>query len=137
MRVAHLLALSFASCSLLVLAPVARAQSSTSSANAIEAVPENAEVQDGSARVLHAKVVELFHSGQYGQIDSLAQELRSQRVRFRGGAWQLNVLYGAIDSPGSMTATDADWQALLTKLQQWITADQQTPRQGSHWRGAT
>jgi len=127
MRVAHLLALLFTSCSLLILAPVARAQSSASSADAVEAVPENSEVQDGSARVLHAKVVELFQSGQYGQIDTLAQELRSQRVRFRGGAWQLNVLYGAIDSPGSMTETDADWQALLTRLQQWITGDQQAP----------
>ena len=128
MRGARSLALLFASCSLLTLAfPIAKAQLPAPGAIAEEATPESSEVQEGGARVLHAQIVELFQSGQNGQLDALAQQLRSQRARFRGGAWQLNVLYGAIDSPGSMTETDADWQALITKLQGWIASDQGSP----------
>jgi hypothetical protein len=127
MRCARSLGLLFTCCSLLTLAPsVVQAQSPGPGAIAPEA-PESSEVQDESARALHAQIVELFQSRQYGQIDALAQQLRSQRVRFRGGAWQLTVLYGAIRSPGSMTATDADWQALIAKLQGWIASDQGAP----------
>jgi hypothetical protein len=107
--------------------PIALGQASAPGVIAQEPAPESSEVQDSSARLLHAQVLDLFQSGQYGQIEALGQQLRTQRLRFRGGAWQLIVLYGAIDSPGSMTATDADWQALLTKLQNWIASDQASP----------
>lgn len=89
--------------------------------------PESSEVQDNSARDLHAQVLELFQNGQYGQIDALAEQLRTQRTRFHGGGWQLNTLYTAIDSPGAMTSTDADWQALIAKLQNWIDSDKSSP----------
>ena len=128
MRVARKLAMLFTSTFVLAVSPfAARTQQPASGAIAQEAIPEDSEVQSGSARVLHAQVLGLFESGQYGQIDALAQQLRAQRLRFRGGAWQLNVVYGAINSPGSLTETDAAWQGLITKLQSWITSDQGSP----------
>ena len=105
----------------------ATARASSGGVIAQEAAPESSEVQDNSARVLHAQVLSLLQTGQYAEIDSLAQQLRSQRTRFRGGAWQLNVLYGAVDNPGSMTATDADWEARITKLKDWIASDKSSP----------
>ncbi len=127
MRVSSVLAPLLTTTLLLTLPEMAGSQAGSPATIAQETAPESSEVQDGSARVLHAQVLGLFESGQFGQIDALAQQLRSQRVRFRGGAWQLNVLYGAIDSPGSMTETDVDWQALIAKLQAWIASDQGSP----------
>ncbi len=127
MRVARWLALLVSPASFLTCALVVGAQSSSPGEIASSPIPENPEVQDVSARVLRARVLELFQGSQYGQIDALAQQLRSERTRFRGGAWQINVLYEAINSPGSMTASDADWQALITKLQGWVAANQQSP----------
>ena len=92
-----------------------------------ESIPESAEVSDESARALRAQVLNLFQTEQYGPLSDLAQQLRLQRTRFRGGAWQLKVLYGVIDSPGSVTATDAEWDALLKKLQGWMAADPASP----------
>jgi hypothetical protein len=126
MRRACSVVLLSASCTLLAWSPsITRAQ--TPAANAQQPPPESPEVQNGTARVLQAQVLQLFQSGQYTQIDALAQQLRSQKTRFRGGAWQLNSLYEAINSPGSITATDADWQAHITKLQGWIASAPQSP----------
>jgi hypothetical protein len=46
--------------------------------------------------------------------------LRSQKLRFKGGAWRLNTFYRTIASPGSLTSTDAEWQSRIAKLEQWI-----------------
>lgn len=134
MRAARLFAVPFTSRCLLALSfcfaispLIVKAQSAAADATLQYSAPESSEVQDGSARLLHAQVLQLFQTGQYGEIDALAQQLRTQRTRFRGGAWQLNVLYGAIDSPGSMTATDAGWQDLIARLQGWIDSDKQSP----------
>ena len=122
----------FAYLSLALLWPATiRAQADApAGAPGAEAAPESMEVQDTSARALRAQVLGLFESGQYGQLDALAQQLRTQKLRFRGGAWQLNVLYGVISSPGSTTSTDAEWEAHIGKLQQWIAASptSATPR---------
>jgi hypothetical protein len=128
MKVAVALALEVIAGLLLGLSsPCLQAQTPTVGNIAQESQPESSEVQDTSARLLHAQVLEMFKNEQYGQIDALAQQLRTQRMRFRGGAWQLNVVYGAINSPGSMTATYAEWQTLIAQLQQWIAADQGSP----------
>jgi len=89
--------------------------------------PESPEVQNDSVRTLQPKVWELFKNGQYAQIDALAQQLRSQKTRFRGGNWELNYLYQVINTPGSVTATDAEWQALIDKLQSWIASNPKSP----------
>ena len=128
MRVVQKFALLFTSMLCLVVSPcLGRTQQPGAQAIAQTAMPDDAEVQGGSARVLHAQILELFVNRQYGQIDAIAQQLRSQRLRFRGGAWQVNVVYGAIHSPGSMTETDAAWQALIAKLHSWIAADPGSP----------
>lgn len=117
-------ACSFALLVAVVTLPV-RAQ--TQSATAPPPTPESPEVQPGTARALQAHVLDLFQNNQFSQIDALAQQLRTQHTRFRGGNWQLNFLYQVINSPGGVTATDADWQALITKLQSWIAANPQSP----------
>ena len=128
MRVAaRWLGLLFVSQSFLCAPSASMAQASGDSSVSQEAAPESSEVQDGSARLLRAQILGLFQSGQFGQIDAFAQQLRAQRTRFRGGAWQLNVLYGSINSPGSMTKTDSEWQTLINRLQGWIASDQASP----------
>ena len=126
MRRACSVALLSASFTLLAYSPSVVAASARAS-NTQQPTPESPEVQSGTSITLHAQVLQLFQSGQYTEIDALAQQLRSQKTRFRGGAWQLNFLYQAINSPGSMTATDADWQAVISKLQSWIASNPQSP----------
>ena len=118
---------SLINCSLFLLSSIGLAQVPTPGAVTPEALPDSSEVQDGNARLLRGQVLALFETSQYGQIDALAQQLRSQRLRFRGGAWKLTVLYGVINSPGSTTATDAEWQAHMERLQSWIATDQSSP----------
>ena len=120
--------LFFALCSLFLLrSSTICAQESGGNATALVSTAESPEVQDAHARVLHAQVLQMFQDGQLGASDALAQQLRSGRLRFRGGAWQLNALYGAIDTPGSMTETDASWQAFIKKLQDWSATEPGSP----------
>lgn len=114
-------------CSLVLLFAVTLFAGAQTPTTTQQPAPESPEVQPGTARALQAHVFDLFQSGQYAQIDALAQQLRTQHTRLRGGNWQLNFLYQVINSPGAVTATDADWQALIAKLQSWIASNPQSP----------
>jgi len=69
----------------------------------------------------------LFDKGAYSELDALAAQVRSQKLRFKGGAWRLCVLYRTLGTPGSLTATDAEWQNRIAKLGQWIEASPTSP----------
>jgi len=87
----------------------------------------NAEAADTHERAFRRHVSELFRQGQYAELEALAYRLQSQQLRFRGGAWQLNEFYGLISYPGSLTATDAEWQARIAKLGEWAKAYPASP----------
>ncbi len=77
------------------------------------------EATDTGVRTFRVHIHELFNQGEYSELESIAARLQSQRLRFRGGAWQLRVFYSMISYPPSLTATDAEWQAQIAKLEQW------------------
>ena len=91
------------------------------------AQPESAEVQDTNVRAFRAQVSSLYESASYAQLDALAQQLRTEKLRFRGGVWQLNVFYTTISFPGPLTSTDAEWEAQIARLQQWMQASPNSP----------
>jgi hypothetical protein len=72
----------------------------------------------------------LFNEGKFAQLEAIADAARSQKSRFPGGAWKLHVFYEAIQQPGTLTATDAAWNAHLARLQSWSAAlpESSTPR---------
>ena len=88
------------------------------------------EAADANMRTFRVHVHELFNQGAYSELEAVAGRLQSQRLRFRGGAWQLRVFYSMISYPPSLTATDAEWQAQIAKLEQWakIYPDSPVPR---------
>jgi hypothetical protein len=86
-----------------------------------------ADASDGRMRAFRANLVALFDQGKYSDLDAIAEQAREQRLRFKGGAWRLHVFYGTVSYPGSLTATDAAWQAHFAKLQQWIAARPESP----------
>jgi Domain of unknown function (DUF4034) len=91
---------------------------------------EGSDVDSQSAAVFQTTVRNLFNEGKFAQLEEIADAARSQKSRFPGGAWKLHSFYGVVQGPGSLTATDAVWNAHMQRLQSWIDfkPDSSTPR---------
>jgi hypothetical protein len=91
---------------------------------------EDADADSQPASVFHTTVRNLFDEDKFAQLEAIANDVRSQESRFSGGAWKLHSFYGAVKTPGSLTATDAAWNAHIERLQRWIAfaPDSSTPR---------
>jgi Domain of unknown function (DUF4034) len=61
----------------------------------------------------------LFNQGSWTELETIADQLRSQRLRLEGGNWQLHSFYATISPAGPQTATDAAWEAQIAKLKEW------------------
>jgi hypothetical protein len=75
--------------------------------------------QDATMRAARVGWRQLFDSGNWAELDAVANQLRSQRLRFQGGAWQLSAFYNTVGPAGPQSATDAAWDAQIAKLQEW------------------
>jgi hypothetical protein len=131
MRFRHLAGMAVA-----VAALVASAQESAKTqaapspdglSNPEAASDDSADLSDTNVRAFRVHVRDLFNRDAYAELDTLAGQLRSQRLRFKGGAWQLNTFYKTVGSPGSLTATDAEWESRIAKLEQWIKVSPASP----------
>ena len=71
-------------------------------------------------RTLRLKWRESFDNQSWAKLDSLADRLRSRRLRFQGGGWQLHVLYTILSTTASEDPTDERWEAQIAALQEWI-----------------
>ena len=69
----------------------------------------------------------LFKSRSWAKLDALAERLRSQRLRFQGGGWQLHVLYYVVLVADSPYQTDADWERRIAALKDWSRAFPASP----------
>jgi Domain of unknown function (DUF4034) len=72
------------------------------------------------ANAFRTTVRNLFNEEKFDELDELAGNVRAQKSRFLGGGWKLNALYSVLQGPGSLTATDAVWNAHIESLQRWI-----------------
>jgi hypothetical protein len=80
---------------------------------------DSVDPTDTHVRPFRVQIASLFDKGSYSELDALANQLRSQKLRFKGGAWRLNTFYRTLASQGSLTSTDAEWQARIARLEQW------------------
>lgn len=80
------------------------------------------DIDSQPIRAFRTKVRNLFNDEKFEQLEEIAGSVRSQKERFRGGAWRLMVFYRTVQGPGSLTSTDAAWDAHIERLQRWITA---------------
>lgn len=98
------------------------AMASACSAVGAQSLPSraaNAVTSAAAERTLRLQWADLFYNRQWTELDSLAEKLRSQRLRFQGGGWQLHVLY-CILSTGCLTdQSDAAWESRIAALQDW------------------
>jgi hypothetical protein len=78
------------------------------------------EADSQPAHAFRITVRNLFNEESFDQLDEIAGNVRAQKSRFTGGAWKLHDLYFALQEPGSLTATDATWNAHFQRLQRWI-----------------
>jgi len=65
-------------------------------------------------------VADLLKQEKFDDLDCTADELRSSRARFAGGAWQLVTFYQGLSDPWVGHATEADWQAHIERLKRWV-----------------
>jgi hypothetical protein len=91
---------------------------------------EAADADSQPASVFQTTVRNFFNQEKFTQLEEIADAARSQKSRFQGGAWKIHSFYGAMQSPGSLTATDAAWNAHMERLQRWIDfrPESSTPR---------
>ena len=91
---------------------------------------EGTLAESQSARVYKTAIHNLFYQENFARLEEIADAARTEKSRFRGGGWKLKTYYGVIGSPGSMTSTDADWNAHMERLKRWIAfrTDSSTPR---------
>jgi hypothetical protein len=88
---------------------------------------DSVDLAGADVRSFRVQLRGLFDQAAYSELDLLAAQLRSQKARFKGGAWKLHAFYTTVGSPGSLTATDAEWQSRIAKLQQWIQDSPASP----------
>jgi hypothetical protein len=69
-------------------------------------------------------IARMLREGEFQELDSLADQTRSGKERFPGGAWKIHVLYEGLHTPVPypMHATEEDWSKLLQRLQDWVAA---------------
>jgi hypothetical protein len=104
------------------------AEPKPAAASNAEAQSEDAgDLADAHTGAFKVQVRSLYDKGAFSELDAIADQARSQKLRFKGGAWRLYVFYKTIGSPGSLTATDAEWHSRIAKLQQWMAASPTSP----------
>lgn len=88
------------------------------------------EPEETNVRALRVQWRKFFNDGSWSELETVANQLRSQRLRLKGGAWQLRVFYNTIGPAGPETATDAAWEAQIAKLEDWARQEpaSATPR---------
>ncbi|HTC94707.1 MAG TPA: hypothetical protein VK699_14800 [Terriglobales bacterium] len=72
-----------------------------------------------------ATVNEMLGQEQFGQLDCLAEALRSSKAKFASGAWKLHILYEGLRAPLGH-ATEEDWKAHLQELDRWVALESQS-----------
>lgn len=77
-------------------------------------------------RALRSQWRTLFETHSWSELDALADRLRSQRMRFQGGGWQLHVLYCILGNC-SGSNSDAVWESQIAALQEWIRNSPSSP----------
>lgn len=82
--------------------------------------PTNAVTSTAAEHTLRLQWARLFDNHQWAKLDTLAERLRSQRLRFQGGGWQLHVLYCILNTGCLKSETDAEWERRIAALQDWI-----------------
>lgn len=96
-------------------------------AQLVSSQPVNPVASRAEERALRVEWSKLFDNHSWAELDSVAERLRSGRLRFQGGAWQLHVLYCVLSSDCSRLTTDAAWRSRIADLQDWIRYEPSSP----------
>ena len=78
-------------------------------------------------RALRVQWRRLFDNRSWTELDALANRLRTERLRFQGGGWQLHVLYTILSTTSTREETDAAWEAQIAALEEWIRQSPSSP----------
>lgn len=72
----------------------------------------------------------LFLAENFAELDRLAASERAGKTRFVGGGWRLYTLYLCLSTPEESDPQDADYVAIMKRLERWKDSRQQsiTPR---------
>ena len=79
------------------------------------------------ARAFQTSIRELLNTDSFAKLEAIAGTARSQKTRFRGGAWKLHAFYAVVQGPGSLTSSDDVWSAHFARLHAWMAAYPSSP----------
>jgi len=77
------------------------------------------ELDSQPARVLRTTTRDALNRENFAQLESIAAMVRTDKSRFPGGNWKLNVFYLTVQGPGSLTDSDSVWEAHIARLKRW------------------
>lgn len=72
-----------------------------------------------------ATISRMLQEEKFEALDCIADQTRSSKERFAGGAWKLHQLYKGLYEPAQYPVThptQEDWDEFLQRLQHWVTA---------------
>lgn len=82
---------------------------------------DSAALSGDAERIYRAAIRQMFVKRDFAALDAAAAQVRANKERLPGGAWKLLIFYYAIDGPvRGVDASDAEWQAHLSVLKDWI-----------------
>ncbi|MGB7189036.1 MAG: hypothetical protein WBD10_02760 [Acidobacteriaceae bacterium] len=96
-------------------------------AQSIHATAANSITNVATERKLRLQWRGLFDNHAWATLDAIANRLRSRRLRFQGGGWQLHVIYTILSTTRSNTPTDAAWETQIAGLREWMRRDPSSP----------
>lgn len=80
---------------------------------------------------IEKEALTLLVNKDYAALEALAAKHRASKERYASGIWKLGIVYNGLEPSGD--ASDAEWQARLDQIQDWIKASPKaiTPRVAS------
>lgn len=91
---------------------------SPANARSVSSQPVYAVASRAQEHALPKEWSRLLHKHAWSRLDSIAERLRSQRLRFQGGGWELHVFY-CVMGTGCLDPTGARWQWRIATLKSW------------------
>jgi len=90
---------------------------------------EDLSINVHAARDYVNTIARMLKEEKFDALDYVADQARTGKERFPGGAWKLHTVYAGLSSTVQFPvthATDEDWEQLIQQLQRWVSARPQS-----------
>jgi hypothetical protein len=89
--------------------------------------PSPAFLPDETDTQFQAHIANLLAQENFGELEQIAQQLRIDKSRVKGGTWKLSLFYDGVgELPDTNSNSESDWQTHLATVKKWVAASPQS-----------